>query len=106
MRIENKIDILDIDSNIVRSSYVKLPDTKWDESFHAFLMDDFGEIDVIINGYIRQCWKKEECGNVDALPVEIIGILKQYFGREYVHLIARNSGVHWKISVSALLGHE
>ena len=100
-----KIEILDIDNHLIRQSHVGLPMDLDVESplFHAFMVNNLEKSEVIINGYLRNCWKEKEFVIVNQLPFELIGIILVYYREECVHLIERQSGGHWKIPLSHIL---
>ena len=99
----NQIDVLDFKTGACRISSVELPSRWKDEGLHTFLVDGHSQSDIVINGYLREYWKKKELINVMKLPIAVIGIIIQFFRKEYVHLIQRKSGKHWKISVDNIL---
>ena len=98
---ETQIEILNIEDNSIRLSKIKLPDIN---RFFACSVDDSAESDVIINGYLRGCWKTAEFSGIDQLPVELTVMIIQYYNFEWVHVFNRSNGKQWTISVQDILG--
>ena len=102
---DNMIEIVNLKNNSCRISNVKLPKTwRKDSYLHAFLVDNIDATDIIINAYLRDCWKHKDFLNMKKLASELIELIIQFHHQEYVHLIQRNSGKHWKISLDKILG--
>ena len=97
----SRIDIFDIQNKKMIMSDVKLP---WNYSgeLHVFKVDDFGKSSVVINGYLRQCWKEKD---LQEFPIEIIAIVITFYSQEYVHIIKQYGGEHWKIPLYDILSN-
>ena len=92
---ENAIEIIDLEKKTIRISDVKFP-KPFVGSTHAFLVDDFAQSDIIINGYLRRF------GRLD-IPFDLIGMMIKYFAGEYVHLYKRTTGAHWTIPLDEIV---
>ena len=62
--------------------------------YHAILMKDYKQ-GVIARGYLRILQKQEK----NVLPVELVGLLIEFYQSCYVHLLDRETGSHYKIDL-------
>ena len=93
------ITIFDVESHKIRQSSLQCPDTfrsRGDE-YRALLIENYGQSDKIINGYLRQSWKEQAFMGMHELPVELIRLLTKFYSQEYVHLFVQGYGEHYKI---------
>ena len=72
-------------------------------SLHAFLVNDCNENDLIMTGYLRRCWKGKELTDIGELLFELIGLIINFYTQQFVHLIRRYNGHHWKINLDDIL---
>ena len=93
-----ELDLNNSEIPIKRSANI-LP-WKYPKSLIAFMMGDVDHSDIIINGYLRRCWKTNDFNNLDELPYELIGIIIQYFTVEYVHVARQFQGHHYHANTS------
>ena len=72
-----------------------------DESanLRSFIVDNVKKSEIIIDGYLRRCWKRIEFLNMSELPIELIGVITMYYQKECIHLIQRTGGEHWKVDM-------
>ena len=98
---ENVIVIIDIENNVNWTSEIKFPTFVETPSrstqLHVFIIDEPNESEIIVNGYVRDCWK------INQLPIDIIGVIIQFFHSEYLHLVTDFNGEHWKIRLNYIL---
>ena len=76
---------------------IKMPHDGLDKQF-AFLVDNYDHGTIIINGYVRNCWKDKEFANMNNFAMELINVVVQYYCQRDVHLLTLN-GDHYKISL-------
>ena len=103
MEYVNEIEIIDLKTKSCTKSSVKLPSSWQDEPSHAFIADDYSKSDIIINGYLRQCWKDKIFINLDQLPLELIRVIIEFHSQDVVHIMQRSTGHQWTISLQEIL---
>ena len=72
-------------------------------NYHAINMNDKGIADLVIFGYIRDIWKLSEFSDVSYPPDGVIKLMVMFYSTEYIHLIAKESGDHWKVALDDIL---
>ena len=96
------IEIVDIENNVVEVSKLKLPfSVTRCYNLYGFSVD--GASDILINGYVRNCWKDKEFEGVNELPFELICVMVRFCAREEIHLVQASYGKHWKIDLDDIL---
>ena len=99
---KNKIEILDIENNVKWISNVTMP-FKSSSKLFAFILGNANESGMVINGFIRDCWKNKEFSRMNELPLELVGIILHFYHIEDLHLINNGKGEHWKKSLDDVL---
>ena len=97
---EIAIQIIDFENKSSGISIIKLPASWKTEWMYAFLMNGCAKTDVIINGFVRQCWKQEIS---EELPSELISIIAEFYSDEFIHIMQQDNGNQWAISLEKLL---
>ena len=100
---KNKSDaiwIINTNTFSVQKSIAKCPKSG---EFFACLMGN--EVDLVIDGFIRYCWRSKQFidRNIRYPSVDVSRIIKAYYGTGSVHLFCRNIGNHWKMRLSDIL---
>ena len=87
-------------TKLVRQSNIKTPykdDHDCAEPLNAFVIDNSERIGILVrittNQSIRCCWLKNDYQELQQLPLDLIGILIDYYQEEYVHLIGNHQGI-------------
>ena len=98
------MEVYDIDKGqiILWHRSIKLPDDHH-YSNRAIISDDFEQSHIIINGYLRNCWEREEFKQMSELPLEIIDMLTEFYSQQYVHIMDPGQGNHCKALLSDIL---
>ena len=95
---DNLIEIIDVEQEISWTSKAKLPCSWKDEELHAFLVDNYHQTGIIVNGYLRQYRKQQR-----VIPLELIQMIVQFYSQNDIHIIQRNTGKHWVASLGDIL---
>ena len=84
----------------------QLSKVKTPVSFSCFVFVEEVLTDILaVYGYFRSCWmgdrrkrnRKSKTCNIPILPSEIVGLIEGFCkGDDYVHVIDKHNGVHWK----------
>ena len=90
---KNYVEIYDVKSDTMQNVDIVLPFNERAE-IHVYITDNVGQNEIIIHGYLRNCGKST---HLNAFPVELIGVIAEFFYIQYLHLFKRWSGDHWKI---------
>ena len=93
--IYNNIEIVDFENNSARVSKIKAPAPLNGQRNELFIVDQWNESDVVVNGFVRETGTEMIC--------EMIDIMIKYYNKTDVHLLHGTSGDHWKISLADLL---
>ena len=97
----DNIYILDLINMKINECKVKCPVRG---EFYAYIQFDNIENNLIVNGYIRNCWKLKEFKSMINLPDVIIKLIQSYMHyNEIVHLFEQNEGEHYKINIDLIL---
>lgn len=86
----------------VKNSSNMLP-WQYPQSIIAFMTTDMAVNDIVINGYLRRCWKQDDFTNVSEFPYELIRIIIEYYTAEYIHVARQYHGHHYKILLEDIL---
>ena len=75
--------------------------------FHAIMMDNPDRDNLLVFGYIRDCFKKEEFKHIQQFPDYLIRLIGTWICNEWIHLIRLDGeeerGMHWKIRLDDIL---
>ena len=99
----DKIFIIDTELLEIKESSIKCP---MKGLFHACLVDDKTRSDLIVNGFINECWNEEKFKNNENLRYpsdDIIGLIISFHCVQIVHLFERYVIAHWTIHLIDLL---
>ena len=100
----DKIDdiyIVDIMNNLCYKSKIKCPIKAM--RLNAYLMVDGDRNELLIEGFVRNCWNDEQFGDMRYLSDDVILVIVSYFSADFVHLFDKSDGKHWKIPISQVL---
>ena len=91
----NRIFMFDLDTMSFIESRTKLP---FRGECKAVLMSNDEENDLLIHGFIR---REKNTYNM-IIPSELIHLIGIRYSNEWVHVISRSKGYHWKLNVDTL----
>ena len=94
-----KIFIIDTELLEIKESSIKCPIKM---PLHACLVDDTERSDVIVKGFINECWNEEKFKNDDNLSYpsnDIIALILSFHCIQIVHLFKRYRPDHWTITL-------
>ena len=90
------IEIYDIKNQKLLEGNVSLPDG-CDSGIRAVVIDDYKQSAVIVNGYLRNCWKEKTFVRMAELPLELIDMMITFYCQEYLHIMNVEEGTHCKV---------
>ena len=96
------IYVIDMITCKTRASKVKCP-KNGKTGFYACLMGNDDTMSIATEGYIRQCWNSQEFIGIRCPSLDVINMIKSFYGTWYIHLFARNGGYHWAMRPGPIL---
>ena len=101
---EAKITVIDTKLLKVTTSSIECP---INEHFHACLVDNTKQSELIVNGFINKCWKQDKWID-DAMmrypSNDIISLIHRFHYEQIIHLFTRIGMIrHWFISLNNVL---
>ena len=107
----NILDLTDIDKSLgvskatIREARIKCPpaDKGSEHKFVAFRVNNRILSEIVIYGFYRTCWRQDNF--IPVLPIEIMQFISSMDNNDdWVHLISKNKGTHWKKEMKHILG--
>eukprot|EP01084_Bolivina_argentea_P100609 180588_1 len=90
------IYIMDTLSMTIVKSNMKCPNNG---DFYAHLEFGFMSNDLIVFGFIRNCWNRQEFVGLRKPSDDIIEMIQMFHFTEIIHLFDRKKGTQWKIDI-------
>ena len=100
----NSIYILDVEIMKIR----KLNELQCPQkgNFHAIVGHDTINNELLVRGYIKDCWKLNLFKNVRRLSDVVIRLIQSYHFDEVIHLFCKKDGSHWKIKMDTVISSK
>ena len=106
----NVIEVYDIQANALRNCSIQLPSNiSYSQEFHysvnydAVVIRGQREEKLSVFGYIRRLYDTKEFKELAAMPVHIMELISEWICINYVHLVPRGDGSHFRIAVNDIL---
>eukprot|EP01084_Bolivina_argentea_P131558 232190_1 len=92
--VSNKILIMDLDKMKISESKIICP---VESAFRGVIIDNYDDdYKLLVSGFIRMYCMKQ-------IPHEMFKIVERFCIRDYLHLVEKDTGKHWKICVDEIL---
>lgn len=72
-------------------------------NFHACIGHDTINNELLVRGFIKDCWKLNIFKNVRRLSDVVIRLIQSYHFDEVIHLFDKKDGAHWKIKLDKII---
>lgn len=98
------ITMFDVRDKVLKTLKAKCPVTTG--LVRAVMMTNEKRDEVMVYGFVNQCFESEEYQNIQRLPKYLIQLISQWISNEYIHLIDQMTGNHWKIHIDEILNQK
>ena len=100
-RKKDSIFLFDVHNKTFTESSIKCP---FREMCRATIMRNDHEDEVIVYGFVNQCFAAKQFIGVGKLPIDVIKLINRLICNEWVHLISFDQppNNHWKIHIDSL----
>ena len=102
--MNDKIFVVDTESMEIKESKIRSP---FSGACYACLVDNTQKTDLIVNGFVNECWNKHKWKNDDIdlryPSIDIIDLIASFYCIPTVYLTLRSSTRYFKINLVDLL---
>merc|ERR1712062_94058 len=99
-RIQSNILVYEVGRNRFYESDVELLHTKY-STIPAVVIENDNQVNVLVNAFIRHCWRLKEFRRLKPLPESLCVFIKDFCKEEMLHFLY--FGNHYCISVADIL---
>eukprot|EP01084_Bolivina_argentea_P083569 151311_1 len=98
----DNISVINLKTNAILISDIVCPNTN---NYHAIIMADELNEELVVFGFIRQCWQNELFSSILFPHDSILKLIRSWYSVDYLYLQECNdtSTHHWKISVDDII---
>ena len=97
------IYIMDVDTFQFNKSKIECPDdgkaNYFSKMFNAVIVSNRKKVDLVIYGFIKDCWRDKSFQHVAYPPDDVMEMVKLWYTVDDIHLMSRNL-CHWNIPLS------
>eukprot|EP01084_Bolivina_argentea_P264519 448094_1 len=94
------IFLFDVKNKAFLQSSLECPEAG---SYNATIMRDDIMDELMVFGYVNQCFATDEFVSVQKLPFYLIKLINRWICNEWIYLVQYISGKHWKIHVDSII---
>ncbi len=89
--LDENIKVLDLTQMSIITNTKKLPSYTSDSNlkYYGIIMAEPLRQELIISGYVRECWSKCKIGDDRYPPVHLVKVMQSFCTEEYLHILTR-----------------